>query len=510
MKGSLAKMRLMMIALVSYIVLMLPLAFNGAPIYWYDSVAYLHGGGTALSQITGITTKYSNIIKGMSDPQTASPGNHSQPVDEGPHQTVLEAEQTMPEKTEDYRISSARSPYYAVFLAGVSSVAGLKGPVYLQALMVLLSCAFLLKAVFKDALERPAFFMLCALAMTTAGTFAAVLLPDILAPLGLLSFAVLFAFWFRLSRFEKGYWYAILVIAIVSHMTHLAVTVLLFPFAMLLSRLVSGQRILAPSCLMASAIILGMLGNAIFSSLVERQYGYKPQSFPMIAASIITDGSGRAYLEATCPQNGYVYCDHLDTQAREVDQYLWSRDPELGVYALADRETKDKMSVQQWRLLIDTLQYDFAGQFRASLNRMFHQLRSNSLNQFAYGDDIRSLLLTLPPSDSTPIKDSATFGGTFPFMQIGQVSQWIAWGSLAALLFLLIQTYRKPMQDPPAVERSTLTGLIILTLLVLIGFIINAGLTGVASQPQGRYSARLLWLFPVLLSIWWNIRTSKA
>lgn len=241
----------------------------------------------------------------------------------------------------------------------------------------------------------------------------------------------------------------------------------------------------------------------VFVQLVERYYGYKPQSFPMIAASIIVDGPGRAFLEATCPENGYVYCDHLETRATEVDQYLWSDNPVLGVYSRVNRSTKDKMSAQQWSFLIDTLRHDFPGQFQASLSRMFRQVTNNSLGQFFYSDAIKDQLRNLPASDWVEIEQSALFNDRFPLALISRVSQWIGWIALAGVLILLI---RRNLQTEIAakfsMEANTRRALTALTLLVVLGLLINAGLTGAASQPQGRYSARVFLLFPVLLTLW--------
>ncbi len=468
--------------------MLLPLAFNGAPIYWPDSIAYLHGGSTALSTATGLDSRYSDIEKaGLEDTPDAS-----QAPPEVTRADISAA------SDQEYKISAARSPYYAVLLTGTSLVLGVNAPVYVQAGLVFFSLIFFLKLASGLNQERPALILLCALALTSAGTFATILLPDVLAPLGLLSVALLFGFWGRMSLLEKLFWYLMLILSVVSHSTHLAIVLLLLPFAILLSWYVLKGPVLLPALLVLSAVIVGVLGNVLFGALVERKYGYKPQSFPMIAASLITDGPGRVYLEATCPENGYVYCDHLDTKATEVDTYLWSLDPEFGVYSLASRQTKDKMSEQQWRFLIDTLEYDFIAQFIASLKRMYRQLKDNSLGQFAYSEKMKSELLSLPDIDRRYIKDSAAFHDSFPFGLLGTVSQSVGWVSFVMLLFFVGQA----LVQQEMTHNSVRDGLIFVSILIVVGFLLNAGLTGAASQPQGRYSARILLLFPILCAIW--------
>ena len=512
MTSTSAKIRLILIGIAGYLVLLLPLSFNGSPIYWPDSIAYLQGGSTALAVATGFETKYSGIEKGRPENTQGTSTEAERATTDVSTQAGPQVLNTPSAAQPDYRISTARSPYYAVFLAWTSSVAGVQGPVYVQALLVLLALGLLIKEVFPEKQEQPALLLLFMVTLTSAGIFAAIMLPDVLTPLGLLSVAVLFAFWNSLGQVDKVIWYGLLLASVLSHTTHLAMILFLMPFAMLVSRVCTNQSVMKPAALVISGLVLGILSNIVFVQLVERHYGYKPQSFPMIAASIIVDGPGRAYLEATCPENGYVYCDYLDTKAIEVDQYLWSHDPDFGVYSMVDRQTKDRMSSEQWRFLIDTLHNDFIGQCKASLKRMFRQVTDNSLEQFAYHAGMKNQLLNqLPATDRDIIEQSALFNNRFPLTTVSRLSQWVGWGAVAALLVTLWRTIPYGTRNSKYPQDTTRAALTVLTILILIGFFINAGLTGAASQPQGRYSARVFLLFPVLLSVWMSflLRTSS-
>jgi hypothetical protein len=473
----------------AYLVLIIPFLINGGPIYWgYDSFAYLHGGSTGLEIATSLETRYTHMEKLV--PSSAPLAQESVQV-----QAQSSAIEQMPPLEED-RISSARSPYYATFLAGISSLFGPSAPVHFFALLFAATFVMFLRTVFPGKLPSAAILVFAGLALSMAGFFSAVLLPDILAPMGLLASAILFAYWPKMSWAERIVWFAILVFSLISHSTHLAVAILILPLAMLLAGQMKAHSIWPPTIIVTAAIGVGILGSIMFAMVVERNYGYKPTSFPMIAASIITDGPGRDFLKESCPQSGYVYCDYLYSKASEVDQYLWSLDPEIGVYLLVDRETQDRMSAEQWRFLLDTLRADFWGQFQASFIRAMRQITDNSVNQFAYGQDIQRDLNTLPDWDRNVAANTAFAQKRFPLNITSHASQLIGWISLAGLVLTLVFRSQGTYQSREDIEK--LSAFSVLCIIVIIGFVVNAGLTGVASQPQGRYSARIFLLFPIL------------
>ena len=475
------------VAAVGLLVLLAPALINGAPIYWHDSLAHLHGGSSALHATTGLETRYSVMERAiLPEPGSPAPGAG----------TVAGTGATA--AAEDYRISMARSPYYSVVIVGLSAVGGPLAPLVMQALMVLASGIFLVRAVFAEARLGPALWLLAILPFTTAGIFSAILLPDVLAPLGILATAVLFGFYERLARIDKLFWFVLLVFSVISHTSHLAVAMLLIPLGLVLALLTRRPRVLAPAAVCTAAVLAGMLSLSLFSQTVKAIYGYEPRPFPMIAASLIVDGPGLAYLRATCPDNGYVYCRNLDITAQTIDQYLWFEDETVGVYRHADPETRRLMSDQQGRFLVDTLRFDFPGQVAASFRRFMAQLGENTLDHMLYTAQLRQELSTaLPDPDRGLAQASAAYRDALPLSLAGQVGQLVALASLVALIALMLAA-RGPA-DRTAADRGAL---VVLTVLVLAGIVANAGITGVASNPQGRYGARVLWLLPVVLAVW--------
>lgn len=484
-------------------ILLAPALINGGPIYWHDSLSHLHGGSSALNVTTGLETRYSEMERAiLPDPGSAPEKPATARGTGGPS----------PTSDAEYMISAARSPYYSVALTFISALGGPLAPVVVQALLVLATGIFLLRAVFRGQLARPALYLLAAASVTTIGIFSTILLPDILAPLGILSAAVLFSFYDRLAGLDKLFWFTVLVVSVISHTSHLAVAALFVPVGIIVAKLTRRDRVIAPAAVVAAGVAVGIFSIFIFSQTIQKVYGYKPRPLPMVAASIIIDGPGLSYLRATCPENGYVYCQHLHTKATSVDQYLWFKNKDIGVFRNADPKSREQMSDQQFQFLLDTLRFDFAGQFSASMRRFLAQLSENSLDHLTYTDRLKlELSSRLPEPDRRRALESAAYRGAFPFAWAGMFAQITAFASLAALLIIVQVVGRQGNSHIPGERDDAPMGaLVAFTVLVIGGMIANAGITGVASNPQGRYGARVLLLLPLLLAVWaaWRVRSS--
>lgn len=513
------------IAALACLVLLLPAWFNGAPIYWYDSLAHLHGGSSALNATFGMDTRYSDMERAArvgSEPQqlqAPAAGPPATEVDKGGDAGNATArsgavESGAEDAETDYRISMARSPYYSVIIVLLSDTFGPFAPIVAQVLLLVAAGFFLLRAVFPDQKIAPALYLLGATSLSTAGVFCAALLPDILAPVGILSVAVLFCFYDRLGWPDKAFWFSALVLAVISHTTHIAITALLVPIGVALALGRGGGRVFAPALLCLSALVIGFLSLQVFSRTVEAVYGYKPRPFPMIAASVIVDGPGLDYLKATCPGNGYVYCDYLYTEARNIDEFLWSADRRKGVFHFETPEIRNQMSDQQFAFLVDVLKYDFGGQLQASLKRFLLQMKRNSLDHLTYDQRLGYALFDrLPDSDRALVIESAAYVRQFPFAGLSNLSQFASLFALAGMVFILARMATGNGSASAAAPTPSAAAMMSFVVLVICGIVINAGITGVLSNPQGRYGARVLWLLLVTFAIvfaWYRCRSAPT
>ncbi len=486
------------IAGLAFLLLLMPALYNGSPIYWYDSMAYLHGGSSALNTTIGFETRFRNMER-ATPPKLEIAGSQHKDAKREPSSSAA-TESHAPET--EYRISMARSPYYSAILVFLSGTYGPFAPVAGKALLIVAIGFLLLRAVFKSRITTPALYLLAALSVSTAGVFCATLLPDILAPVGIISVAVLFCFYDNLSNLDRGLWFGILVFSIVSHTSHIAITFILIPIGVVLAVLRQNGRARAPLLICLLAVAVGFLSLQTFSRAVESIYGYKPRPFPMIAASVIVDGPGLNYLMSTCPENGYVYCDYIDTKAQNIDEFLWSTDKATGVYVLADREARTQMSDQQVQFLIDVLTFDFAAQFRASFERFLEQLQKNSLAHLTYTKSLtKELTRVLPNPERQLLVESAAYFDRFPFRGFSILTQVFSVLALIGTLIVLARARSLGTSNGSSILVPPLAVMISFVVIVLCGIVANAGITGVVSNPQGRYGARVIWLLLVMFAV---------
>lgn len=505
MDRPLARVAAATLILAGFIVLLVPVLLNRGPIYWFDTLAYLHGGGSAIESVFGVETRYHEI-------QRAASVDVSQLFQQSPENATQSAA-TTPDTSQsqanaDYQISQARSVYYSMVLVSISSIGGSAAPVFAVAALLTFIGVALLRTVFQGRLILPGLWILAATCVSSISVFVALLLPDVLAPLAILSVAMFFAFYNRLSAAAKWGWAALLLVSTVSHSTHFVVAVFLIPIGALLAVLLGRSPAMKPMLWCSGALAITVVAGMGFTQAVQTLYGYKPLPLPMIAASLITDAPGRAFLEKTCPENGYIYCEQLGTQAVETDQFLWSKDPKLGVYQFADTETRRAMSEQQFSFLWDTLRDNWQEQIAISLGRFWKQLFENDLDQTTYNDAQRRSIETLPEPDRSVAVGTGLYRQTLSFEGFGKVAYFVALASAVSAFAILTLLWSSRRQNSTNTEDASLQALTIFALLLLAGVLANSGLTGAFSQPQGRYAARVTVLIPVLAGLLaaWMVR----
>jgi len=493
--------------LIALPLLLWPLLHNGSPILFHDSFVYLGGGGTALDVVAGLETQFSQDFRAPPDAGgessgTSAPdaGSGSQAEDRGGADRA--GADAAPQGK---MVSAARSVYYSAGIVLVFVVAGLAGIAVVQTLVSTLA----VERVW--SLWRPddAAGYLAALALLAVLTpfafFNVTILPDFLAPLCILGMACLFAGGDRLGPVDRLIWLAILAAAGLSHTVHLATAVLLLPVGVLAALLLAGRGLGKAVLVSVAAIAVSVGGIVAFQQAVKSAYGYAPLPLPMIAASVITDGPGADYLDATCPENGYVYCGVDYRRAQNVDAFLWSGDPETGVYLAASNAVKRQMSEQQVGLLLDTLMHDPSGQVLASLGRAAWQAVHVSLMHLEYDyTHRRNIERLFPPDQAAALRETEMYAEPFPLAGLSALYAGTALAGLVGIALALRGIGRIAFGRAVAPERrERARALLAFFAMVLAGVLINAALTGVASQPQGRYQARVIWLLPFLAVLGW-------
>ena len=286
------------------LLLLWPLALNGGPLLFFDSLIYVDQGRAAVEGLASLVS--ARLSGGAGD--GAAPG--------------FEAAASS--------ASFIRSIAWSAF-AFIASAApfGLSGPVFVQALMVSgLVILLLAPAAPAAGLFLPAGLALLAV-VTTLPWYASTLMPDLLA-------AVVILFGMLLVRNRAGEMPTGLLLllglvaafAILSHYGHLPLAVAVAAVVLLL--LLRGRRLTAPLALAALAPILLAVGlNMLASRAAFDAVEVAPKRLPILLARSIADGPARWYLEQSCPESGYVLCAHVATLPKMAGGLLWGPDSML-------------------------------------------------------------------------------------------------------------------------------------------------------------------------------------
>lgn len=204
-----------------------------------------------------------------------------------------------------------------------------------------------------------------------------------------------------------------------------------------------------------------------------------------VFARMLQDRIVMRLLDDTCPQSHYRLCAYKDVLPRTADQWLWGRD---SPFFKMDRFTGT--SAESSRIIWDSLRRYPMLQAEAAL--------SDSVRQFAMfktGDQIepQEWILSHPleqfiPGQMRRYLDARQQQGGIDFRIINWVHVPVGWLSLAGVTaglgWALIRRRRNDA---------------ILLAFVLTALIGNAAICGTLSNPHARYQSRLLWIAPFVL-----------
>ncbi|MEO1469955.1 MAG: hypothetical protein AAFV86_12920 [Pseudomonadota bacterium] len=522
--------------LVSLAIACMPMAVNGGPFVFADTFSYLSGGTAAVEKALGVDLGWREQLppvhaegegpaeapEAVPTPAPAAPAGAGSGADAGAATTA--------DPGIDARISMARSVYYSV---GLTALTGLGGPV-LPALMqigvMVAALAFLCRAVLGRVVPGALIALTAVATLTQGAVTASLLMPDIFAAIGILGAALLVGLPHRLGRADRVFWGAMLALAVLSHNTHLALTAGLLILGGAVALVLRTPGALTGGLIVGATVASGIAGIFAFKIAVEQVYGYTPRPLPMIAASLISDGTGRDLLRRQCKRDPdrWVYCPWRQRFFHETDHFLWSRDPDVGVYLFVDAETQAAMSDQQIAFARATIARFPLRQTRKWSWRFARQLTGFSVDFLDYNQATRATIAAQAPLLRAPIERTLAVDWAFPhrlFDAIGLAALTATPMVLGVIGWRLArrgggggpgQGARAPERGLRVAQRAPAGPMAPVYLWVLVGMVVaavlaNALITGLPSQPQGRYQSRVVWLLPVLamLALIWFWRERR-
>lgn len=346
--------------------------------------------------------------------------------------------------------------------------------------------------------EAGAHLLLCAglAVLTAAPWFAALLMPDILAPALVLALFLLGFGRDRLSRAESWGLGLVAVLASAAHLSHLPVAVaLLLPIELLRRR----WRVVLRCALPPLAAVLLLLAT---NWAVHGRLALSPYGSVFALARLVADGPAARTIAARCPGAGWHLCRWAGRLPADSDLFLWERDGPVWAPRLDGAMPGGPISLapEAAAILRETV-------LREPL-AVLHAAAANTLRQLGMvrvGDTLgpenlqasvaRQLALGFPAKEQHRFAQSLQAQGKLP-----DAAAPFLWPHVAALLLGALAALLAGVNAGRARDARRLG----LVLCVLAGLGANAAATGALSGPHDRYQARIAWLLPLAGLLGWR------
>ncbi|MFN2473013.1 MAG: hypothetical protein ABR588_03710 [Sphingomicrobium sp.] len=450
-----------------------PTIVNGNVFFLSDTTSYMRGADAVSQYLIGRSSEWS-----------------TEPIEAVQNRALHPAVPVRPE-TDTRVVLAGRSIYYGALLYLTASLGGFVAMAMLQAALCV-ACAALTARRLSMAAGYPITpfslaIVLVALGLLTAiGFFAAYMVPDVFAPLGALAVASLVAFRSALSRAERIFWWLVLVAALSFHSANLLIFGLLC-ISIGLAFVFSGPVRAFPAAALASAFLIGLASELLFSIGIQATTGSTPVRPPFVAARLIDDGAGRGFLRDRCGHSDLLLCQWRDRLPQGSDTILWSRRPGDASFALATPQEKRRLASEQsrflWAVVRDRPLAVAGGSFKA----LVKQSGKWSLSEFNYPAADRDWLeQKVPERAMLMLKATAAWHDEMPV----NLTEWSNRIAFAIALFASLGIILAPLRAIPSSVRWFLG--------ILAGAIFcNAFVAGTLSTPHDRYLMRITWVLPL-------------
>ena len=451
---------LIMIALLSC-----PLIVNGSPFYIADSASYLKGGQYALSLVGDrLFAEDSNSLAG-------------------------EEASVVVQKV---AVVGARSPVYSVLSAL------LRYPASTMMLLALVQTAALAYVIFhvakingfKSQRSMVGLAMFIAL-FSSAPWYSALVVPDILAGLGICAIAILAVHMDLLSRTEKTIFAGLAAVSVACHASHIPLIAVMVMAASLLI-LVFPLRQFNNGRMIVIAWLFGSLLAGLGTSMVAGFIGFGDASpiakrYPFALARSVVDGPARLHLEKNCVQYKYAICELFTEFPRNIDDFLWT---DKGIRMRASPEQMNRIRQEESLILSRTAREYPVEMIKAFAWNSFSQLLTFGISDILFGQ-------RLVPDESGFALQTESPGGDSLLPVLDRVHYAVAG---ASFFYICMQLWTRSL------HRSDL---LFLSLLA-IGLVSNAAICGGLSAVAERYQGRVVWIIPLTAAmLFYRSRLSK-
>lgn len=464
-------------------------AVNGRPLFYFDTVGYISQGHSALRQlgIRGESPLSVRVAKLEAEKAANAAAGHV-----APDMAEIDAENT---------VDGSRSSVYALAAGIAARMQFLEGLIFLNVAAVLIALWLPMRVAARRwglpvPVSQAVAMPVIVASLGSLPFFIAYLMPDTFAPVLLLTVATLTVFARHMRPWEILIAVALGSTAIVSHLSHLAIGVLMVPASALVSVILSRRRWWLPPALVLVIVGIGFAEQSALRSAAKAMSDSEVVIKPYITARLIQDGPGMTYLETHCPDDDIPTCKlHAALQ--------WSDDPyritathivfetsaRLGSFRLMTPEDQKAVADDQIGFFFDVLADQPMATVMAFLKNTFIQSGWVAVD------------LTIP-TDKIVAQNKDVTGLAFSTFDHGRITRdtgWLGplttWHEIFYVLSLLVivALVLLPRRVPGEVKA--------LAVMVILGILANALVCGGISQPSTRYGARVVWLLPLIATV---------
>jgi hypothetical protein len=332
-----------------------------------------------------------------------------------------------------------------------------------------------------NALTKTAILLATLSAVTSLAFYISLLMPDILGGACYLAlFLLAFAFG-SLTRMERGVLAEVVIVGATAHTTHLILAILICVAFTLLKPALKATLTLTPVLItVGAAILLQLAINTLLTGHASLD-GNRP---PYLEARLLADGPGAQYLHEHCPDARLPYlCAHLNALPPNDDEFLWS---DTGLWATATDPGRAELLHEERPLALAVAHTYPAALLRVSVTNFSNQLLSFGLDDFDNNDYMQAHLDDVLRNGRPHYDNSLQSRNAIPWKTVTLLQDAVVALSCGWLLVSLPRASRR------------LRALYMLVVGILIA---NAALTGILSEVDSRYQARVIWLLPFVAAI---------
>ena len=474
--------------LVAALLLCLTALWNGQPFFYPDTPTYLRGAEMGVTRLLGPAA----LKPWLPAPVAAGPQSAPEPAAEASTRRMKPLT-----SIQDKVVLAGRSAYYGVLVYAGFLVGKMWLSIALQALAVAYVLQLLLQRLWGLG-HRQVIGAVAALSLLTPlGVYTGFLMPDVFAPLAVLCMATLAIYWRELSRGHRWALSLLLLFALCAHASHVALAASMLLLALAARWLSSRWRGLATAGLVvvAACIAGAVAAEWVFSKAVTLAVGAPPLRLPHPTARLIDLGPGTAYLRQHCPASGFAACEFLPNYPTSWDDFLFSTDPAKGAFALADADTKRRLSGEQLRFVAAVIRFDPVGVVTGIGADVLRQLVAFRVDITSY--DSRGLAMfegRMPDDVFTDMQRSRAANGSL-------LNDWLTKSTyvlvLASVLLLAVWSFR------PGAANAALAGpqpaqFNNFVWIALAGVVANAVICATLASSLDRFQSRVIWLVPFM------------